>query len=61
MDAPLIVTVSDGRKSFAVAFCKERSIKSGIVLGGSGLIDDATTREIFQMKASDKIVIYEHE
>ncbi|MBQ1458046.1 MAG: cell wall-binding repeat-containing protein, partial [Butyrivibrio sp.] len=61
MDAPLIVTVSDNRKSFAVNFCKERSITSGIVLGGSGLIDDATTRQIFAMKAGDEIVIYEHE
>ena len=58
MNAPLIVTISTDRKSFAVDFCSEHSIKSGIVLGGSGLIDDAAVRKIFAMSAKDTIEIY---
>ncbi|MBQ1341097.1 MAG: cell wall-binding repeat-containing protein, partial [Erysipelotrichaceae bacterium] len=61
MGAPLIVTISDDRKSFAVDYCADRLIKSGVVLGGSGLIDDIAVRKIFNMNAKDEIVIYERE
>ncbi|MBQ1522659.1 MAG: cell wall-binding repeat-containing protein, partial [Erysipelotrichaceae bacterium] len=61
MGAPLIVTISGDRRSYAADYCGERSISSGAVLGGSGLIDDVSVRKIFMMNDKDEIVIYERE
>ena len=58
LDAPLIVTVSGDRRSYAVDFCRKGGIISGVVLGGSGLISDTTVREVFQLKNEDKIIVY---
>ena len=60
--SPVIMQVSKGARNYAngtilrymaqgaVAYAKEAGINGGAVLGGTGLIDDATAKELFSMK-----------
>ena len=55
-NAPLIL-VMNGKQAAAVAYAKDMGIKSGIVLGGTGLISDKVVKQLFQMGSNDKIQI----
>ncbi len=46
MDAPLILTKT-GKQTAAKTYMQANGIKSGAVLGGASLIDDATAKDIF--------------
>ena len=54
MDAPLLLTY-DGKKDVTAAYTADAGIKSGIVLGGSGLVSDESVRAIFSMAEEDTI------
>ena len=56
MGGPLLLATSS-KSSQAAAYAKVNGIKYGAVLGGPTLINDAAVRTIFQMSASDKIVV----
>jgi putative cell wall-binding protein len=56
INAPLILT-RDRNLSYAAEFAAERQIRSGIVLGGSGLINDETVRTIFSMDETRDILL----
>ena len=54
LDAPLLLTY-DGKKDVTAAYTADAGIKSGIVLGGSGLVSDESVRAIFSMAEEDTI------
>lgn len=54
-NAPLILTM-DAYEAQAVAYAKDQGITSGTVLGGEGLISDATVRSIFAMEDGEEIL-----
>ena len=56
MGGPLILA-ANGKEKAAAEYSKAADIRGGAVLGGHTLIKDATVRMIFQMGASDKIVV----
>lgn len=56
MNAPLILTAT-GDESAAVSYAKTCGITRGAVLGGTGLISDASVRSIFQMKQDSQIFV----
>ena len=56
MGGPLLLATSS-KSSQAAAYAKANGIKFGAVLGGPTLISDIAVRYIFQMSASDKIVV----
>ncbi|MBP3384298.1 MAG: cell wall-binding repeat-containing protein [Firmicutes bacterium] len=56
MEGPLILTAT-GSESEAVKYAKEEGIKSGTVLGGTGLISDKAVKAIFQMDDATHIVV----
>lgn len=56
MEGPLILTAT-GSESEAVKYAKEEGIKSGTVLGGTGLISDKAVKAIFQMDNATHIVV----
>ena len=49
MNAPVILTMN-GSDAAAAAFCKNRNIHDGYVLGGTGLISDDTASHIYNLK-----------
>ena len=55
MDVPLILTMTNYEEQ-AAAYATEKAIMSGIVLGGEGLISDASVRAIYAMDEADGIV-----
>ena len=55
MNTPLILT-GTGSEQTAAEYTNDM-IKSGIVLGGPGLISDEIVRTVFQMNASDEIKV----
>ncbi|MBQ1955993.1 MAG: cell wall-binding repeat-containing protein [Clostridia bacterium] len=56
MSGPLILA-EDSRISYAADYISVKSIKSGIVLGGSGLISDKATSSIFGLPENSVIAI----
>ena len=54
LNIPLVLTKTDGGTAAAL-YTSQNGIQRGYVLGGSGLISDATVRWIFHMAASDSI------
>lgn len=54
-NAPLILTM-DAYEAQAAAYAKDQGITSGTVLGGEGLISDATVRSIFDMEDGEEIL-----
>ena len=54
MHAPLILTMTK-YEAKAVEYAAGAGIKSGVVLGGTGLISDAAVRAVFAMTAEDVI------
>ncbi len=56
MGGPLLLATS-GKADQAAAYAKANGIKTGAVLGGPTLINDAAVKTIFQMGANDKIVV----
>ena len=54
MHAPLILTMTK-YEAKAVEYATGAGIKSGVVLGGTGLISDAAVRAVFAMTAEDVI------
>ena len=56
LDAPLILT-ANGKQAPAVAYAAEAGIDSGAILGGPGLIPDRVVRAVFDMTATDEIII----
>ena len=56
MNAPLILTM-DKYEAEAASYAARKHISSGIVLGGSSLVSDASVRTIFAMDASDPIAV----
>lgn len=55
LNAPLILTDSN-KPSSAVNYVTSLGIKSGYVLGGSGLISDSVVKKVFSMAADDTII-----
>ena len=56
LKAPLILT--DNKKPApAVAYATGLGIKSGYVLGGTGLISDKVVKNVFSMTADDTIIL----
>ena len=55
MNAPLILT-ENGKEADAKSFLQARGIVSGAVLGGSKLVSDKTTKNIFSLDADQEIV-----
>ena len=55
MDVPLILTMTN-YEAQAAAYTTEKAITSGIVLGGEGLISEASVRTIYAMDEADEIV-----
>ncbi|HBB71577.1 MAG TPA: hypothetical protein DCZ71_03105, partial [Ruminococcus sp.] len=58
MGGPLILA-SNGKTAAAVDYTKGSGTSYGAVLGGPTLVNDASVRSIFHMKADEKIRIYE--
>lgn len=56
-NCPLILTAS-GKETEAVAYTQMHQIKSGIILGGSSLIDDPTAVKLFSLDNSDQIKVW---
>lgn len=56
LDAPLILTQT-GKEDIAAEYTAAKGIKSGYVLGGSGLISDDAIKTIFKMGKGDEIVV----
>jgi hypothetical protein len=56
LNAPLILT-QDRSAAFAAEFAAARDIRSGLVLGGSGLVSDETVRTIFSMDERETILL----
>ncbi len=60
MGAPIILSGSTPATNAAgIQYTTGMNITSGLVLGGSALIDDQTVRTTFSMRESDEIMIYE--
>ena len=57
MGAPLILT-APGKDAPAVDYTGAAGIANGVVLGGKGLINDATVRKIFSMAADAPVVVW---
>lgn len=55
MKAPLILIMTK-YEAKAVEYATGAGIKSGVVLGGDGLISDAAVRAVFAMAESDQII-----
>ena len=56
LNAPLILT-DNNKPTAAVNYATGLGIKSGYVLGGTGLISDKIVKKIFSMKAADSILV----
>lgn len=56
-NCPLILTAS-GKETEAAVYTQMHQIKSGIILGGSGLIDDPTAVKLFSLDSSDQIKVW---
>lgn len=56
LKSPLILTAT-GKESVAVSYATSVGIKNGYVLGGTGLISDATARKIFDLPSNYEIVL----
>jgi putative cell wall-binding protein len=56
IDAPLIL-VKGGKDADAAKYTKAQGIKTGYVLGGTGLIPDRVVRNVFSMATADPITI----
>ena len=56
LECPLILT-NTGSGSSAAVYANQNHISRGYVLGGAGLISDATARWIFRMADSDSIEV----
>ena len=54
MNAPLVLTMTK-YEQMAAAYTKMEGITTGVVLGGTGLISDASVRTIFAMTADGEI------
>ena len=54
LKAPLILTAS-GKQGAAVGYTTEKKIREGYVLGGTGLINDASVRVVFDMDPNNII------
>ena len=54
MNAPLVLTMTN-YEQMAAAYTKMEGITTGVVLGGTGLISDASVRAIFAMTADGEI------
>ena len=55
--APMLLVIDKNGAKAATTYAKKVGIKNGYALGGTGLISDATMRQIFSMDAGDSIGI----
>lgn len=56
-NAPLVLTLSNKYSVWAEDYAERYDVQSGAVLGGSGLIEDETVRNIFNMEDGENIVV----
>ncbi|MBQ2879526.1 MAG: cell wall-binding repeat-containing protein, partial [Anaerotignum sp.] len=56
VDGPLVLT-QNGKQAVAAAYADANDIKGGYVMGGTILISDDTVRDIFDMAASDPVIV----
>ena len=56
VNGPLVLT-QNGKQTAAAAYADANDIKGGYVMGGTMLISDDTVRNIFDMEASDPVIV----
>ena len=56
MNAPLILT-SNARINYAKSYAESTGIRSGVVLGGSGLISDESVKSVYRLGNQEVIVL----
>ena len=56
-NGPLILTIA-GKEAVAGAYLEQKGITSGAVLGGTGILSDATVKQIFGLGSTDSVRVW---